>query len=58
MGRMRLMEYLQFVYGPLEGHMVHLTDRKQDLWPAWSTVWKAAQKAPQGVSYVFSFTFH
>ena len=45
------MEYLWFVYGPLEGRTVHctvhFTDRKQDLRPAWSTVWKATQKVPR-----------
>ena len=42
------MEYLQYNYGPLKGRTVHFTDRKQDLRPAWSTVWKAAQTAPWG----------
>ena len=28
--------------------MVYFVDRKQDLRPAWSTVWKAAQTAPRG----------
>ena len=41
------MEYLQFIYSPLKGYIVYFTDRKQDLRPAQSTVWKAAQKAPR-----------
>jgi len=47
MGRARLTEHLRFSYGPSEDRIVHFTDRKQDLRPAWSTVWKAAQRAPQ-----------
>ena len=47
MGRVRLIEHLQFSYGLLKGHTVHFTDRKQDLRLAQSTVQKAAQKAPQ-----------
>src|SRR6266700_1257396 len=34
-------------YGPLEGRTVHFTGRKQDLRPAWSTIWKATQKVPR-----------
>ena len=58
MGRARLTKYLQFstarrkaircIYSPLKDHTVHFTDHKQDLRPAQSTVWKAAQTAPQG----------
>jgi len=43
---MRLIEHLQFIYGLLEGRTVHLTDCKEDLRSAKSTVWEAAQKAP------------
>ena len=46
MGKTRLMEYLWFIYGPLEGHMVYFADYKQDLQLAWSTICKAAQKTP------------
>ena len=44
MGRARLTEHLRFIYGPLKGRTVHLTDRKQGLRPTQSTIWKAAQK--------------
>ena len=47
MGRMRLIKHLQFIYGLLEGYTVYFTDCKQDLQPAWNTVWKVAQKTPQ-----------
>jgi len=46
MGGTRLTEHLWFIYGLLEGCTVHLTDRKEDLRSAKSTVWKVAQKAP------------
>ena len=48
MGRTRLTEHLWFIYGPSEGYTVYLTDHKQDLRPARSTIQKAAQTAPQG----------
>jgi hypothetical protein len=58
MGRMRLMEYLWFTYDPSEGRTVYFADRKQDLWPAWSIICKAAQKTPwKGFSYVFPLCF-
>jgi len=38
---------VRFIYSPSEGHTVYFTDRKQDLRPAWNTIWKAAQKTPQ-----------
>ena len=60
MGRMRLTEYLCLVYGPSEGRTVYFTDRKQDLRPAWSTIQKAAQKAPQEgfpMYFLLYFTF-
>ena len=47
MGRMRLTEYRQSIYGPLEGRTAYFTDRKQDLWPTQSTIWKAGQRAPR-----------
>ena len=50
--------YLQLVYGPSEGSTVHFTDYKQDLRPAWGTVQKAAQTAPQGgfpIYFLISF---
>jgi len=47
MGGTRLTEYLRFIYGLSEGCTVYLTDCKEDLRLAKSTVWKAAQKAPQ-----------
>jgi hypothetical protein len=47
---------LWFIYGPSEGRTVHFTDHKQDSRPAWSAVWKAAQKVPrEGISYVFLY---
>jgi len=46
MGGIRLTEHLRNAYGPLKGRTIYFTDRKQDLRPAWGTVWKAAQKAP------------
>jgi hypothetical protein len=49
---------LRFIYGPSEGRTVHFTDRKQDLRPAWSTVWKATQKVPrEGIFYIFLLHF-
>ena len=47
MGRARLTKYLWFNYGLLKGRIVHFTDRKQDLRPDQSTIWKVTQKAPQ-----------
>ena len=41
------MEYLWFIYGPLEGRIVYFTDYKQDLRTARSTIQKAAQRASQ-----------
>jgi hypothetical protein len=38
---------VRFIYGPLEGRTVYFSDRKQDLRPARSTVWKAAQETPR-----------
>ena len=58
MGKIRLIEYLWFIYGLLEGYMVYFMDCKQDLRLAWSTVWKAAQKTPwEGFSMHFLFFF-
>ena len=31
-----------YIYGPLKGRIAYLTNRKQDLRPVWSIVWKAA----------------
>ena len=49
---------VQLIYGPSKGRTVHFTDRKQGLRPAWGTVWKAAQKAPQkGFPMYFFMSF-
>ena len=58
MGRVRLMEHLWFSYGPLKGCTVHLTDRKQGLQLAWSTIQKAAQRVPwEGFPMYFLMSF-
>ena len=58
MGRIGLIEYIQLIYGPLEGRTVYFTDRKQDLRPARSTIWKVAQRASQeGFSIYFLMCF-
>ena len=60
MGKIKLMEYLYLVYSPLEGRTVYFTNRKQDLRPAWSTIQKVAQKAPQEgfpIYFLLYFTF-
>ena len=57
MCKTRLIKHLQFIYGMLEGHTVYFMDRKQDLRPAQSTVWKASQKTSGGTSYVFPLCF-
>ena len=50
---------VRYIYGPLKGRIAYLTDRKQDLWLAWGTVWKAAQKAPrEEFPMYFSFMFY
>ena len=33
---------VRYIYGPLKGRTAYLTDRKQDLQPVWSIVWKVA----------------
>ena len=47
-----------FTYGLSEGRTIHLTDRKQDLRSAWSTVWKATQKVPREEFPMYFFMFY
>ena len=56
MGKIRLIEYLQFIYGPSEGHTAYFMDRKQDLRLAQSTVQKVTQKAPREGSPIYFLT--